>query len=478
VDYDALREPVRAFIDDVTADLGRASGGLPGGPDRHAADDATVEAFKLAAAVVDGDDLHSDTEVWALIETFGPRFDTMLGLATPAEVRNAGLLKGARRWLEKPSVLFDILCADDARSGGRSAWRYYERAMAVAHTVASLNEAPSTFTLRAIEGFRSMLLATMRGRAAAGLGASKEDPARDGASPPDASSLPPARPLPELLDDLDALVGLAEVKAEVKLVTNLLQVQRLRRQRGLPVAEHSHHLVFTGNPGTGKTTVARLLAEIYRTLGVVSRGHLVETDRSGLVAGFVGQTATQVTRVVKSAIGGVLLIDEAYALMRGGERDFGQEAIDTLVKLLEDHRDDLVVIAAGYPDEMVAFIASNPGLASRFPRTIDFPDYSTAELVAIFCGLCAESAYGCEGESLTAVRSLFDREPRTKGFGNGRLARNLFEAAVANQAGRIVAMTDPTDNDLRTLLAVDIPPAEEVTTPLRKGPDTEAGTHA
>jgi hypothetical protein len=407
---------------------------------------------------VDGDDIHSDTEVWALIETFGPRFDTMLGLATPAEVRNAGLLAGSKVWLDKPSTLFEILCADDARSGGRSAWRYYERAMTIAHTVASLNEAPSTFTLHAIERFRTVLLSAMR---------AAKGPDRT-AAPAGATVVAPAvlpdhpRPLPDLLNELDDLVGLAGVKAEVKLVTNLLQVQRLRRERGMPVAEHSHHLVFTGNPGTGKTTVARLLAEIYWTLGVVSKGHLVETDRAALVVGYVGQTATQVTKVVTSALGGVLLIDEAYALARGGDRDFGQEAIDTLVKLLEDHRDDLVVIAAGYPEEMAGFIGANPGLSSRFPRTIAFPDYSTDELVAIFTGLCRANGYSCEGAPLETVAGVFRAVPRTKGFGNGRVARNLFEAAVERQAGRVVALSAPTDDDLRTFSVADIPPAADV----------------
>ena len=356
-----------------------SAGGLPaaGRAEDRSADDVTVEAFNLAAAVADGDDMHSDTEVWALIETFGPRFDTELGLASPAEVRNARLLDGRKAWLEKPSVLFQILCADDARTGGRAAWRYYDRAMAIAHTVASLNEAPSTFTLKALERFRSMLLETMRGAGPPAGPATPASPpsttadppaaAPAGAAPPAQAPDPPGRPLAELLDELDALVGLQEVKAEVKLVTNLLQVQRLRRQRGMPVAEHSHHLVFTGNPGTGKTTVARLLAEIYHTLGVVSRGHLIETDRAGLVAGFVGQTAALVTKVVQSALGGLLLVDEAYALSRGGERDFGQEAIDTLVKLMEDHRGDLVVIAAGYPEEMGEFINANPGLAVALP---------------------------------------------------------------------------------------------------------------
>src|SRR5207253_2486907 len=184
------------------------------------------------------------------------------------------------------------------------------------------------------------------------------------------AELPPARPLQEVMAELAGLVGLKDVKAEVRRVTDLIQVENLRKERKLPVAEQSRHLVFTGNPGTGKTTVARLLGDIYRSLGVVAKGQLVEADRSTLVAGYIGQTAIQVRQTFDKAMGGVLLIDEAYALARGGERDFGQEAIDTIVKFIEDHRQDVVVIAAGYPDEMHQFIDSNPGLRSRFPKTI------------------------------------------------------------------------------------------------------------
>ena len=243
------------------------------------------------------------------------------------------------------------------------------------------------------------------------------------------------------------------------MVTDLIQVQNLRKERGLPVVEGSRHLVFTGNPGTGKTTVARLLAQIYRTLGVVEKGHLVETDRPGLVAGFVGQTALKVKEVFTKAMGGFLLIDEAYALARGGDRDFGQEAIDTIVKLVEDHRDDIVVVAAGYPDEMSEFIDSNPGLRSRFPKTIAFPDYSNDELLAIFETQCKKASYTCDAAARKRVLEFFEAQPRDKGFGNGRLARNLFEAAVGRQATRIVAMTDPSNETLVELTADDVAPA-------------------
>ena len=261
-----------------------------------------------------------------------------------------------------------------------------------------------------------------------------------------------------MLAELDALVGLAPVKAEVKLVTNLLRVEKIRKERGLPVVEHSRHLVFTGNPGTGKTTVARLLAQIYRTLGVVERGHLVETDRSGLVAGYVGQTALKVKEVFTSALGGVLLVDEAHALARGNERDFGHEAIDMMVKLMEDHRDEVVLIVAGYPDEMAVFLDANPGLRSRFPKTIYFDDYTDDELQRIFDGMCAKNHYTPTADARTRVLEYVAAQPRDRGFGNARLVRNLFESAVARQASRVVALAEVTDEALVTFEPEDIPP--------------------
>jgi Cdc6-like AAA superfamily ATPase len=483
----ALTAPVEQFVTELGPILERvaAEARMQPGSDQPAAHDVLLEAYNLACAFIDADGLHTDEELWALIETFGPRFDTQLGGATPGDVRKARLVVGRAQWLKTPSLLFEILLGDDHRHRTRNTWRYYSLALDIAHTVSSIDAHPSMDELKAIEEFRGMLLHRMDNWEVPRPGTV----ASDGAAPPATSNqpdlpdlpatseqadLPPARPIDSLLAELDALVGLAPVKAEVKLVTALLQVQRLRKKRGLPVVESSHHLVFTGNPGTGKTTVARLLAQIYRTLEVVSKGQLVESDRSQLVAGFVGQTAIQVRDVVTKALGGVLLIDEAYALARGDEHDFGQEAIDTLVKLMEDHRDELAVIAAGYPDEMHEFIESNPGLRSRFPKTIDFPDYATDELVAIFDGMCKEASYKPTPEAVERVRAWFDSQPRDKGFGNARLARNLFEAACARQAERLMAPpaaehaaaadaagpssspAEPTDEQLTALLPDDI----------------------
>ena len=216
--------------------------------------------------------------------------------------------------------------------------------------------------------------------------------------------------------------------------------------------------MFVGNPGTGKTTVARLLSQIYRTLGVVSKGHLVETERADLVAGYVGQTAAKTKTVLESALGGTVLIDEAYALARGGDNDFGREAIDTLVKYMEDHRDDLAVVVAGYPDEMREFIESNPGLESRFARTLEFPDYTTDELLQIFDSMSAGKEYHLDDAARAKLAEVIGAEPRGRGFGNARFVRNVFEQAVGMQAVRLTDIATPTRDQLTTVTAADIAP--------------------
>jgi len=330
----------------------------------------------------------------------------------------------------------------------------------LAHAVVALDAYPAPRELQALERFRSTLLGALsEAERPVPAAAGPVTPAPEATTPPSSEPARPARPVDEVLAELDALIGLAPVKAEVKLVTALLRVQRLRRDRGLPAAESSRHLVFTGNPGTGKTTVARLLAQIYRSLEVVERGHLVETDRSGLVAGFVGQTAPRVVALFDRADEGVLLVDEAYALARGGESDFGREAVDTLVKLIEDRRDRLVVIVAGYPGEMADFIDSNPGLRSRFPRTIHFPDYTTEELVEIVDRMAEQHSYRFTDGARRAVREYLERQERGPGFGNARLARNLFEQSIAQQAQRLVRRTTHSDRDLVTITAPDVPDA-------------------
>ena len=267
--------------------------------------------------------------------------------------------------------------------------------------------------------------------------------------------------IPALLAELDALVGLGTAKASVR---RLIAVQRLnaeRRAQGLPEVSGSHHVVFTGPPGTGKTTVARLLGRLYGAIGVVRSGHLVEASRADLVAGYVGQTALKVQAVVDKALGGVLFIDEAYALARGDTQDFGEEAVATLVKLMEDHRDDLVVIVAGYPDEMRTFIDSNPGLRSRFTHYVDFPDYSTDELVRIFGAIAAQSRVELAPDVLAALPSLVAKAKAHENFGNARYIRSLFELSFANMAQRALADERIDPAEIGTLIAADLPAPDD-----------------
>jgi Cdc6-like AAA superfamily ATPase len=262
-----------------------------------------------------------------------------------------------------------------------------------------------------------------------------------------------------LFGELNALVGLPGVKSDVAQLATYIKVQRLRKQQGLKTQDISLHMVFYGNPGTGKTTVARLVASIYQALGVLSNGQLIETDRSGLVAGYVGQTALKVKEVVQQAIGGVLFVDEAYALTPANSTsDFGAEAIDTLLKLMEDHRDDLVVIVAGYTGPMERFLEGNPGLKSRFNKYLVFEDYLPNQLLQIFSGFCSQSDYALSPQAESKLLEVLERAytNRDETFGNARFARNVFEKAIANLASRIIKLEHPERTSFQLIEPDDI----------------------
>lgn len=501
MDRGPLGNDIDRFVDavcDDLADLSHQTG------ESHRAD-VIIEVAALVAAAFDADGRLSDDESWAYVAGVGVISEPPL-IGTPSELRVSGVLSGKANWVERPSVLFDLLCRADARDGTTRSHRYHDRALRLARACASVDLVATPSELDHIESFRHTMLQAMDaagvprpgigrlppltadrpnsgaparpasgtppqpsqpqqpqsstgnvdGKPAANQPAKATDIAVAAATPePD---LPPARSIGELMAELDQLVGLQTVKDEIARLTSLLQIQALRKDRGLPTIETSHHLIFTGNPGTGKTTVARLLSGIYRAVGVVSKGQLIETDRSNLVAGFVGQTATKTMAVLQSSLGGMLLIDEAYSLARGGSDDFGREAIDTLVKFMEDHRDDIGIVAAGYPTEMQEFVDTNPGLKSRFTKTINFADYSDDELIRIFDNLGEKNHYSLTEDARTKLRAVLVATSRDRGFGNARLIRNLFEEAVGRQAQRLASWEEPTDEQLTTLIADDLPP--------------------
>jgi len=265
--------------------------------------------------------------------------------------------------------------------------------------------------------------------------------------------------LDEIIEELNGLTGLQKVKNEIENLINVLKIEQIRKEKGFVVPEKSLHLVFTGNPGTGKTTVARILAKIYKALGVLKKGHLVETDRSGLVAGYVGQTAIKTTELCNSALDGILFIDEAYSLSEGGENDFGREAINTLLKFMEDNRSRIIVIVAGYTSNMEKFISKNPGLKSRFNTYIHFEDYSPEELMEIFQKTATKMNLTLSETAKEAILKIFQKayENRDEKFGNARFARNLFEKVYRSQANRLVKLKEIKEEELCRIELEDVP---------------------
>ncbi|MEM8708843.1 MAG: AAA family ATPase [Actinomycetota bacterium] len=376
----------------------------------------------------------------------------------------------ARRFLSEPSDVLDLLLATEGRYGA-SLTVYGKEARALLQTAAAIDGTTQDIELTGLGLFDLMLADAL---AKAPMVAPPVDRPRNNVrdtmaevdrrrteepvTPP-----PPAEPeaepeLPEesvddVLAELDRLVGLDDVKRIVHELVNVTRIEQMRTDAGLPVPDRTHHLVFKGNPGTGKTTVARLLSRVFRALEIFDKGHLVEVHRADLVAGYVGQTAPLTEGAVEKALGGVLFIDEAYALVADG-RDFGSEAITTLVKLMEDHREDFMLIAAGYPAEMQTFVDANPGLASRIRAEIVFPDYSPAELAAIFRIICDKNGYEAAVDDIT-LEAIFSMPGIDLANGNARHARRGFEEATVRQANRLVG-TDPDREALITLTADDL----------------------
>ena len=274
---------------------------------------------------------------------------------------------------------------------------------------------------------------------------------------PTEEKIPPKENIEDLKKELSSYIGLSAVKAEVENLINMATVYGMRREHGLPTADMSLHMVFSGNPGTGKTMIARFMARVYHSLGILSKGQLIEVDRSGLVAGYVGQTAIKTSKVLEKAKGGVLFIDEAYTLTSKEGNDFGYEAVDTILKAMEDNREDLVVIVAGYIDRMEGFIDSNPGLQSRFNKYLHFADYSAEEMTDIFLMQCEKNCYTPDEEAVEATREYLRMASEEAGeFGNARGVRNVFEKVLSAQANRLATEKEITREELMRLTKEDV----------------------
>ena len=346
----------------------------------------------------------------------------------------------------------------DARKALKEAQDLMSRTEEIAQGVEDANRKRLDELARMTSEMDKLQQAGIPGQAARGAGGNDESiAAATGGPEGKEEEVKPQEPETDPMEELESLVGLTTIKADVKELMAFVKIQKMRSDAGLKSVPVSLHLVFTGNPGTGKTTVARIISRLYKQIGVLSKGQLVEVDRSGLVAGYVGQTALKTQEQIKKAMGGVLFIDEAYALAQKDDA-FGQEAIDTVLKAMEDHRDDLVVIVAGYTKPMEKFINSNPGLKSRFNKYIEFPDYTIDELEAIFYRNCQKYDYIVEEEAKKQIRAriIGRKMMRQENFANAREVRNMFEDIITNQARRVAAMENPTHDDMMLITVMDL----------------------
>lgn len=413
------------------------------------------EALRIASFFAASDAVDAPEEVAALADLFGRTLsddsdETALRRMVQGD-RFKTLFKDAP--LDGKILFLGSLAARDAIEGTTRSRDVARAGLEFARVICAIDDSTGEEETQLLSRFEGDLRATLSD---AGVTWSEEE--AKGAPFPDSvhRESVASRDVDAILRDLEQLVGLAAVKSEVGDLVNLLRVQQLKKEQGLPVGEFTHHLVLAGNPGTGKTTVARLLGELLAALKVVPEGQLVEATRADLVAGYSGQTAIKTSEVVDRATGGVLFIDEAYALDQGDQDSFGQEALDTLVKLMEDRRHELAVFAAGYTDRMEQFIDANPGLASRFKRTLLFEDYSVDELVAICRVVAARDGYEVPEETLARFRQAIEGLGAEHGTGNARLVRRLFEAAVIRQANRLAAVEHPSKEELVLLLPEDV----------------------